>query len=215
MVSSRVATPRAVIAARPAPPRRSRSAPSARSALPAARRHAGDDVGDGAAGDIVPARFRPAAHAVWVTGWTAHRLQFRDAAAHAPRHSRLIQPDAASAVPVPGPARHSARAAENCGRRRIQRPAQSGRDWPIDRLNSQIATASAARLPDTAHMPSEPAQNRENTVITCIFEEYPYFAVRQESLRHSGIAAWAPHVAPLFQERATTNVTTSGAEAGP
>src|ERR1700709_2244035 len=25
---------------------------------------------------------------------------------------------------------------------------------------------------------------------------------------------WAPHVAPLFQERATTTVTTSGAEAG-
>jgi superfamily II DNA/RNA helicase len=53
----------------------------------------------------------------------------------------------------------------------------------------------------------------ENTGLSCIFEKYPYFAVRQESAAIRA-AGHGRHTSRPFQERATNSVTTSGAEAG-
>ena len=49
---------------------------------------------------------------------------------------------------------------------------------------------------------------------TLIFQGIPLFCSAERVGRHPGRRPWAPQVAPLFQERATISVTSSGAEAG-
>src|SRR6185437_478679 len=102
----------------------------------------------------------------------------------------------------------SARAAENWVDG-ASGPDASGRQG-ANTDNSQIPATSTTRL----IMRPIPVQIPLDRSHILIFGQIPLFCGAERVGRHSGRRPWAPRVAPLLQERATTSVTSSGAEAG-
>ena len=89
-------------------------------ALPAPGDTLGDDVGDGAAGDAVPAPLAIAAHAGLGAGDARPSPPVPAGCGRAPLRLRRCRPDAAAGRPARAPSSGSARAAENCVGRRIR-----------------------------------------------------------------------------------------------
>ena len=148
--------------------------------------------------------------------WHAQARQRRQQTRHAPRYSPAILPDADAVAPgyAPArspPARPRSRAPEH---RRRAPPARPG-----SQRNAQIATtakaqnqiAHAARLSGSDCEPSNPLKPCDNIDFSRISS---YFAVHQESAANTGFARLGRCESAPFQERATTQVTISGAEAG-
>ena len=171
-------------------------------ALPVARQHVGDDVGDGAAGNAVPARrgcSSSCGSGLWRATPMRRQVPCSDARRARPR-SRASPPDGDAAAPAPAPARVWR------GRRKMPRPAHpagsgAGPAWRCTD-SSQIATATMPRI--SAHgceLPRPPGRQRrdKSTRELLTFREFLLFCSASESAAIRACQTWALRFAPLFR----------------